>query len=53
MLDANTDKLLQTGNDNRPDLSSEREPHRDKTITLGQEVISGLKSYSGVDTPTY
>jgi hypothetical protein len=32
---------------------SERAPHRDKTATLGEEVISGHKSQSGLDTLTY
>jgi hypothetical protein len=43
---------------NRPDLSSERALHRDKATTFrqstfGQKVISGHKSQSGLDTPTY
>jgi hypothetical protein len=43
MLDVNTDKVLQTEND-RPDLSSERAPHRDKKTTFGQKAISGRES---------
>jgi hypothetical protein len=35
------------------DLSSKREPHRDKTGTFGQKVISGHKSQSGPHTSTY
>jgi hypothetical protein len=46
--------VLQKSNCNgRPDLSSERAPYRDKTGTLGQEVISGDKSQSGLDTKIY
>jgi hypothetical protein len=37
----------------RPILSSERVPHRDKTATFTQEVISGHKSQSGLDTEIY
>jgi hypothetical protein len=37
----------------RPDLSSERAPHRDKTATFRQKVISGHKSQSGLDTLPY
>jgi hypothetical protein len=37
----------------RPVLSSERAPHRNKTASFGQEVISGHKSQSGLDTKTY
>jgi hypothetical protein len=37
----------------RPDLLSERAPHRDKTATFGQKVISGHKSQNGLDTLTY
>jgi hypothetical protein len=43
--------------DDRPDLSSGRAPHRQdsnfQTTTFGQEVISGHKSESGLDTSTY
>jgi hypothetical protein len=53
MLDVNTDKLLQRLTNDRLDLSSERAPHRDKTTTFGQKVISGHKSQSGLDTKTY
>jgi hypothetical protein len=31
----------------RPVLSSERAPHRNKTATFRQEVISGRKSHKG------
>jgi hypothetical protein len=34
-------------------LSSEREPHRDKAATFGQEVKSDHKSQSGVYTKIY
>jgi hypothetical protein len=44
-------KLRKTND--RPDLSSERAPHRDKTATFGQELISGHKSHSGLYTSTY
>jgi hypothetical protein len=37
----------------RPDLSSEREPHRDKAAIFRQKVISGQKSQSELDTSTY
>jgi hypothetical protein len=42
----------------RPVFSSERAPNRDKTVniqteTSRQEVISGHKSQSGIDTKTY
>jgi hypothetical protein len=37
----------------RPDLSTERAPHRDKTTTFGQKVTSGHKFQSGLDTSTY
>jgi hypothetical protein len=33
-------------------LSSEKAPHRDKTATFRQEVLSGHKSMSGLDTET-
>jgi hypothetical protein len=36
----------------RPDLSSERAPHRDKTVTLKKKK-SGQKSQIGLDTKTY
>jgi hypothetical protein len=37
MLDVNTGKLLQTENDDRPDLSSERAPYREKAETFRQK----------------
>jgi hypothetical protein len=37
----------------RPSLSSERAPQTDKTATFRQQVISGRKSQSGLDTKTY
>jgi hypothetical protein len=37
----------------RPDLLSERAPQRDKTATVGEEVISGHKSQNRLDTETY
>jgi hypothetical protein len=36
----------------RPDLSSERAPHRDKIVNLKKK-ISGQKSQIGFDTKTY
>jgi hypothetical protein len=59
MLDVNTDKLLQTENhkwQTQP-LVREGAPQRQdsnfETKTFGQEVISGHKSQSGIDTSTY
>jgi hypothetical protein len=41
----------------RPDLSSERAPPNDKTVTFQKkkekEIISGQKSQIGLDTKTY
>jgi hypothetical protein len=37
----------------RPVLSSEREPHKDKTATFRQKIIFGHKFQSGLDTETY
>jgi hypothetical protein len=37
----------------RPDLSSERVSHRDKTATLKRKNKSGYKSQSELDTKTY
>jgi hypothetical protein len=37
----------------RPDLSSERVPHRDNTATFRQKIISGHKFQSGLDMKTY
>jgi hypothetical protein len=39
--------------DCRPVLSSERAPHRNKNANFRQEVISGEKSLTGLDTKTY
>jgi hypothetical protein len=36
----------------RPDLSSERAPQKDKAVTLKKK-ISGQKSQIGLDTKTY
>jgi hypothetical protein len=36
----------------KPDLSSERGPHRDNTATFSQKVISGHKFQSGLNTKT-
>jgi hypothetical protein len=59
MLDVNTDKLLQTEDDEwqaRP-LVREGAPQRqDRNFQkriFGQEVISGHKSQNGLDTLTY
>jgi hypothetical protein len=44
---------LGTRNFSRPDLSSERAPHRVKTVTLKKKKnISGQKSQIGLDTET-
>jgi hypothetical protein len=59
MLDANTGKLLQTENDKwqTQPLVREGAPQRQdrnfQTTTFGQEVISGHKSQSRLDTLTY
>jgi hypothetical protein len=37
----------------RPNLSSERVPHRDKTATFGQQVISAHKFQRALDTVTH
>jgi hypothetical protein len=37
----------------RPDLSPEREPPKDRTVTLKKKKISGQKSQIGPDTKTY
>jgi hypothetical protein len=37
----------------RHDLSSERAPHRDKTVTLREKILCDHKSQSGLDTKTY
>jgi hypothetical protein len=34
----------------RPDLSSERAPHKNKRANFGQEAISGFKSRRGFDS---
>jgi hypothetical protein len=50
ILDVNTDKFATDRMTNdRHDLWSERAPHRDKTSTFGQKVISGHKSLGGLD----
>jgi hypothetical protein len=59
MLDVNSDKLLQTGNDKWQTRSLVREdaPQRQDSkfqkTTFGQKVIYGHKSQSGIDTLTY
>jgi hypothetical protein len=37
----------------RPDLSSERAPHRDNTANFRQKIISDHKSQNKLDTKTY
>jgi hypothetical protein len=37
----------------RPDLSSERVPHRDNTATFRRNITSGHKFQNGLDTKTY
>jgi hypothetical protein len=44
--------LLRCVSKDRPDLSSERAPHRDNTATFRQQVISGHKFQSGLDIKT-
>jgi hypothetical protein len=59
MLDVNTGKLLQTEKDKwqtQPHVREETPQRRDsnfQTTTFEQEVISGHKSQSGLDTLTY
>jgi hypothetical protein len=45
--------LLDLVTRDRPNLSSERAPHRDSTETFRQKVISGHKFQSGLDAKTY
>jgi hypothetical protein len=39
--------------EDRPDLSSERAPHKDNTATFRQNIISGHGFQSELDTTTY
>jgi hypothetical protein len=44
--------LTVTLTNDRPVLSSEKEPHMDRTITVRQELISGYEPKMGLDTKT-
>jgi hypothetical protein len=48
------DLLLQimTVTKDRPVLSSEKAPHKDKTVTVKQQEISGHEPQMGLDTKT-
>jgi hypothetical protein len=45
------ESLKQQVND-RPDLSSERAPHMDRTVTFNEKQISGHEPQTGLDTKT-
>jgi hypothetical protein len=52
-IDTTTDFIDKGLTDDRPDLSLERAPPNDRTVTFKKKIISGQKSQIGLGTKTY